>query len=112
MCSTLYRFRDHSCFDVVKDEGSDALPLLSHYKLDFSKLMKNLSDTNMLTTIHQHYLMQSPPHTLGKDEATYVEYGFVRFVDAETMKAAVDEATYVEYGFVRFIDAETTKSFR
>ena len=49
----------------------------------------------MLTTIHQlttHYLMRSVfPHTLGKDEATYVEYGFARFVDAETKTVAVDE---------------------
>jgi hypothetical protein len=49
----------------------------------------------MLTTIHQlttHCLMRSVhPHTLGKDEATYVEYGFARFVDAETKTVAVDE---------------------
>lgn len=31
------------------------------------------------------------PGTLGKDEATYVEYGFARFVDAETRTVAVDE---------------------
>ena len=52
-------------------------------------------DTDMLTTIHQlttHYLMRSVlPRTLGKDEATYVEYGFARFVDAETKTVAVDE---------------------
>lgn len=49
----------------------------------------------MLTTIHQlttHYLMRSVlPRTLGKDEAAYVEYGFARFVDAETKTVAVDE---------------------
>jgi len=49
----------------------------------------------MLTTIHQlttHYLMRSVlPVTLGKDEATYVEYGFARFVDSETKTVAVDE---------------------
>jgi hypothetical protein len=52
-------------------------------------------DTDMLTTIHQLttlYLMRSVlPRTLGKDEATYVEYGFARFVDAETKTVAVDE---------------------
>lgn len=31
------------------------------------------------------------PTTLGKDEATYVEYGFARFVDSETKTVAVDE---------------------
>lgn len=31
------------------------------------------------------------PVTLGKDEAIYVEYGFARFVDAETKTVAVDE---------------------
>lgn len=31
------------------------------------------------------------PVTLGKDEATYVEYGFARFVDSETKTVAVDE---------------------
>jgi hypothetical protein len=31
------------------------------------------------------------PVTLGKDEATYVEYGFARFVDSETKSVAVDE---------------------
>lgn len=49
----------------------------------------------MLSTIHQlttHYLMRSVlPITLGKDEAIYVEYGFARFVDAETKTVAVDE---------------------
>jgi hypothetical protein len=49
----------------------------------------------MLSTIHQlttHYLMRSVlPVTLGKDEATYVEYGFARFVDSETKSVAVDE---------------------
>jgi len=49
----------------------------------------------MLTTIHQlttHYLMRSVlPVTLGKDEATYVEYGFARFVDSDTKTVAVDE---------------------
>ena len=49
----------------------------------------------MLTTIHQlttHYLMRSVlPISLGKDEATYVEYGFARFTDPETKTVAVDE---------------------
>lgn len=31
------------------------------------------------------------PVTLGNDEATYVEYGFARFVDSETKSVAVDE---------------------
>ncbi len=31
------------------------------------------------------------PVRLGKDEAIYVEYGFARFVDAETQTVAVDE---------------------
>jgi len=31
------------------------------------------------------------PGRLGKDEATYVEYGFARFVDAETNTVTVDE---------------------
>ncbi|KIJ99806.1 hypothetical protein K443DRAFT_8140 [Laccaria amethystina LaAM-08-1] len=77
---------------VEAEKGSDALPNLSQYKLDFSKLKKN---SDMLTTIHQlttHYLMRSVlPVTLGKDEATYVEYGFARFVDPETKTVAVDE---------------------
>ncbi|KAF8808854.1 hypothetical protein BYT27DRAFT_7285678 [Phlegmacium glaucopus] len=86
---TDFEITDASMF--VKAEGSDALPLLSHYKLDFSKLMKN---TDMLTTIHQltaHYLMRSAPPPTTVDEATYVEYGFARFIDAETTKVAVDE---------------------
>ena len=49
----------------------------------------------MLTTIHQlttHYLMRSVlPRTLGKDKATYMGYGFARFVDAETTAIAIDE---------------------
>jgi hypothetical protein len=51
--------------------------------------------SEMLSTIHQlttHYLMRSDlPLTLGKDEALYVEYGFARFVDAETKTVAADE---------------------
>lgn len=49
----------------------------------------------MMATIYQittHYLMRSVlPGTLGKDETTFVEYGFARFVDAETKTVAVDE---------------------
>ncbi|KAF8901314.1 hypothetical protein CPB84DRAFT_1777551, partial [Gymnopilus junonius] len=79
-------------FTNFSAEGADPLPVLSQYRLDFSKLKKN---SDMLTTIHQltaHYLMRSVlPTTLGKDEATYVEYGFARFVDSETKTVAVDE---------------------
>ncbi|KAF8970889.1 hypothetical protein BDZ97DRAFT_1694140 [Flammula alnicola] len=78
--------------EFIRGEGSDPLPVLSQYRLDFSKLKKN---SDMLSTIHQlttHYLMRSVlPVTLGKDEATYVEYGFARFVDSETKTVAVDE---------------------
>lgn len=49
----------------------------------------------MMATIHQlttHYMMRSVfPFTLGKDEATYVEYGFARFADADTHTVLVDE---------------------
>jgi hypothetical protein len=49
----------------------------------------------MIATIYQittHYLMRSVlPGSLGTDEATYVEYGFARFVDAETRTVTVDE---------------------
>ena len=38
---TGFNVTDASTF--VKEEGSDALPLLSQYKLDFSKLKKSLS---------------------------------------------------------------------
>ncbi|TFK35170.1 hypothetical protein BDQ12DRAFT_325383 [Crucibulum laeve] len=78
--------------NFVEAEGEEALPILSQYKLDFSKLKKN---SDMLATIQQlttHYLMRSVlPGTLGKDEATYVEYGFARFTDSETKTVAVDE---------------------
>lgn len=94
----------------VEEEGTDSLPVLSQYKLDFSKLKKSwcivsvlssmllsklFAGSDMLTTIHQlttHYLMRSVlPGFLGKDEATFVEYGFARFVDHETKTVAVDE---------------------
>jgi hypothetical protein len=49
----------------------------------------------MIVTIYQittHYLMRSVlRQSLGKDEAMYVEYGFARFVDAETNTVTVDE---------------------
>ncbi|KDR71862.1 hypothetical protein GALMADRAFT_281689 [Galerina marginata CBS 339.88] len=87
---TNFSVTDASLFTSA--EGVDPLPVLSQYRLDFSKLKKN---SDMLTTIHQlttHYLMRSVlPVTLGKDEATYVEYGFARFVDSETKTVAVDE---------------------
>ncbi|KJA20635.1 hypothetical protein HYPSUDRAFT_141950 [Hypholoma sublateritium FD-334 SS-4] len=77
---------------LVQNEGTEALPIMSQYRLDFSKLKRN---SDMLSTIHQlttHYLMRSVlPVSLGKDEAIYVEYGFARFVDAETKTVAVDE---------------------
>ena len=72
-------------------------------------------DTDMLTTIHQlttHYLMRSVvPRTLGKDEATYVEYGFARFVDAETKTVAVDEPL-VLLAAMRWIDANHRTSYK
>lgn len=49
----------------------------------------------MLSTIHQlstHYLMRATfPNALGKDEETYVEYGFARFADSSTKTVVVDE---------------------
>ena len=72
-------------------------------------------DTDMLTTIHQlttHYLMRSVlPRTLGKDEATYVEYGFARFVDAETKTVAVDEPL-VLLAATRWINANHRTSYK
>ena len=69
----------------------------------------------MLTTIHQlttHYLMRSVlPRTLGKDEATYVEYGFARFVDAETKTVAVDEPL-VLLAATRWINANHRTSYK
>ncbi|KAF5335766.1 hypothetical protein D9611_009667 [Ephemerocybe angulata] len=71
---------------------TEPLPVLSQYKLDFSKLNKR---EDMLATIHQlsaHYLMRATfPNPLGKDEEIYVEYGFARFVDSETKTVVVDE---------------------
>ena len=72
-------------------------------------------DTDMLITIHQlttHYLMRSVlPRTLGKDEATYVEYGFARFVDAETKTVAVDEPL-VLLAATRWINANHRTSYK
>ncbi|KAF8152550.1 hypothetical protein B0H34DRAFT_663642 [Crassisporium funariophilum] len=97
---------------LVKAEGSDPLPVFSQYKLDFSKLKKN---SDMLSTIHQlttHYLMRSVlPVTLGKDEATYVEYGFARFVDSETKTVAVDEPL-VLLAATRWINANHRTSYK
>ncbi|KAF9552856.1 hypothetical protein CPC08DRAFT_822630 [Agrocybe pediades] len=91
----IQHFTDFSVTDgtlLIKQESTDSLPVLSQYKLDFSKLKKN---SDMLSTIHQlttHYLMRSVlPVTLGNDEATYVEYGFARFLDSDTARVAVDE---------------------
>ncbi|KIM37392.1 hypothetical protein M413DRAFT_20297 [Hebeloma cylindrosporum] len=96
----------------TKAEGSGPLPLLSQYRLDFSKLKKN---GDMLSTIHQlttHYLMRSVlPVTLGKDEATYVEYGFARFVDSETKTVAVDESL-VLLSATRWINANHRTSYK
>lgn len=69
----------------------------------------------MLSTIHQltaHYLMRSVlPVTLGKDEATYVEYGFARFVDSETKTVAVDEPL-VLLSATRWINANHRTSYK
>ena len=69
----------------------------------------------MLTTIHQlttHYFMRSVlPRTLGRDEATYVEYGFARFVDAETKTIAVDEPL-VLLAATRWINANHRTSYK
>ncbi|KAJ2918891.1 hypothetical protein MD484_g1487, partial [Candolleomyces efflorescens] len=68
--------------EYVKQEQQDNLPVLSHYRLDFSKLKKS----------NAHYFMRATlPIALGTDEETYVEYGFARFVDSETKTVAVDE---------------------
>jgi hypothetical protein len=69
----------------------------------------------MLTTIHQlttYYFMRSVlPRTLGRDEATYVEYGFARFVlDAETKTIAVDEPL-VLLAATRWINANHRTSY-
>ncbi|KAG5643748.1 hypothetical protein DXG03_009682 [Asterophora parasitica] len=76
----------------VRAEGPGPITISSRYKLDFHKLTKN---TDMIATVHQittHYLMRAVlPGSLGKDEKTYVEYGFARFIDAETNAVAVDE---------------------
>ncbi|KAG5652567.1 hypothetical protein H0H81_004576 [Sphagnurus paluster] len=85
-------FRPTDAQDFVRVEPSGPISISSRYKLDFHKLTKN---TDMITTIHQittHYLMRSVlPGSLGKDEKTFVEYGFARFTDAETNTVAVDE---------------------
>lgn len=109
---TAFRITDAVSF--VSSEGDEVLPVLTQYKVDFFKLKKSeycspslhqclflffcflfFLDSDMLATIYQlttHYLMRSVlPVSLGKDEATYVEYGFARFVDSETKTVAVDE---------------------
>ncbi|KAF9522898.1 hypothetical protein CPB83DRAFT_776352 [Crepidotus variabilis] len=75
----------------VLEEDTTPLPVLSLYKPDFEKLKKN---SDMLSTIHHltsHYLMRSTLPTLGSDEATYVEYGYARFIDSATKSVVVDE---------------------
>ncbi|KAG6908568.1 hypothetical protein DXG01_004126 [Tephrocybe rancida] len=78
--------------EFVDEEDASDISISSRYRLDFHKLTKN---PDMLTTIHRlttHYLMRSVlPRSLGQDEKTYVEYGFARFVDANTHTVAVDE---------------------
>ncbi|KAG6826257.1 hypothetical protein H0H87_007591, partial [Tephrocybe sp. NHM501043] len=77
--------------DYVNSEKT-GVSISSRYRLDFHKFNKN---PDMLATIHQlttHYLMRSTiPGSLGQDEKMYVEYGFARFVDADTHTVAVDE---------------------
>jgi len=51
------------------------------------------------------------PVTLGKDEATYVEYGFARFVDSETKTVAVDEPL-VLLSATRWINANHRTSYK
>ncbi|KAF5378063.1 hypothetical protein D9615_007518 [Tricholomella constricta] len=89
-------FKPTDAQDFVLAEGQGPISISSRYKLDFHKLTKTTSpDTDMIATVHQittHYLMRSVlPGSLGKDEKTYVEYGFARFIDAETNTVAVDE---------------------
>lgn len=48
----------------------------------------------MLAKIHElttSYLIRSILPPLGSDEATYVEYGFARFLDSETKSTTIDE---------------------
>ncbi|KAG5650686.1 hypothetical protein H0H81_011379 [Sphagnurus paluster] len=62
---------------------------------EFPHLLHLTPDPEMIATIHQltsHYMMRSTlPFSLGKDEATYVEYGFARFADASTCTVRADE---------------------
>ncbi|KAF8882245.1 hypothetical protein BD779DRAFT_1612475 [Infundibulicybe gibba] len=96
----------------VKAEGSGPISISSRYKLDFCKLTKN---SEMIATIHQlttHYLMRSVlPGALGKDEETYVEYGFARFVDSDTKTVAVDEPL-VLLAANRWINANYRTSYK
>ncbi|KAF8228667.1 hypothetical protein L208DRAFT_1424348 [Tricholoma matsutake] len=94
----------------VEAEGSGSIPISLRYKLDFSKF-----DADMIATIYQittHYLMRSVlPGSLGKDETIYVEYGFARFVDAETRTVAVDEPL-VLLAATRWINANYLSSYK
>ncbi|RDB22393.1 hypothetical protein Hypma_010467 [Hypsizygus marmoreus] len=98
--------------EFVKAEGPGPIAISSRYKLDFSKLIKN---GDMITTIHQmttHYLIRSVlPGCLGKDETTYVEYGFARFADADTNTVAVDEPL-VLLAAARWIEANYRSSYK
>lgn len=106
------QFTPTDAHEFVSTEGSGPTPISSRYKLDFHKLSKSMyvpsfphhpsssllspdPDPDMIATVHQlttHYMMRSIlPFSLGKDEATYVEYGFARFADATTHTVLADE---------------------
>lgn len=69
----------------------------------------------MLSTIQQlttHYLMRAVlPVNLGKDEATFVEYGFARFVDSDTKRVSVDEPL-VLLAATHWINMQYRKSYK
>ncbi|KAF8057442.1 hypothetical protein FPV67DRAFT_1527494 [Lyophyllum atratum] len=105
-------FEPTDAHHFVVAEGSAPLTISSRYKLDFHKLTKN---PDMIATIHQlttHYLMRSVlPGSLGQDEKTYVEYGFARFLDADTNTVAVDEPL-VLLAATHWIDAHHRSSYK
>ncbi|KAG6827376.1 hypothetical protein H0H92_012050 [Tricholoma furcatifolium] len=75
----------------VDAEGS-AVSISSRYRLDFRKLTKSPAMIDKVHELTTHYLMRSAfPGSLGKDEKTYVEYGFARFTDSATNTVAIDE---------------------
>ena len=84
-------------YHLVTNLTSSSLQKVCHTPC-YSKernVKQNITDTDMIATIYQittHYLIRSVlPGSLGKDEAIYVEYGFARFVDADTRTVTVDE---------------------